>query len=352
MKTGFALCLAVLALFGGATAAPRLEGAFPLMCTPYTDDAGVDYAVLADQAEFMESCGVGGIVWPSANDTLSMSDEEFEKGLDAFFERAAAKRFRAVPVAVCPGLTSADAISRAKAADRLARQHGVEIALLVRPPDDAKGDEDVERHYRSLAAEVRLPTIIQTYNGGKTPQPSVALLVRLAEDFPGVYGWVKEESPGDKVNKRIEELIAHKPAIKGVFSGWGALGWLYQGPRLGTCGVITQRPAYSDLLAFMADKIASGADASDPELADAYAKYLSMCNLGEVMTGSMHNMRGPHLYVLQQRGVLRNTLTREKAPKDDPQGRKWIARAYEPTDTEKAEIMGRFQALRKYLRHE
>lgn len=352
MKIQLALGLAVVTLCGGASAAPRLEGAFPLMSTPYTEDAELDYAVLADEAEFMNSCGVGGIVWPSASEALSMSDEEFERGLDAFFERAASKRFQAVPVAICPGLSSVDAISRARVADRIARNHGVEIALLVRPPDDARDDADMERHYRALAAEVPLPMIIQTYNGRQTPQPSVALLVRLAEDFPGIYGWVKEESPGDKVNRRIEELVAHKPTIRGVFSGWGALGWLYQGPRLGTCGVITQRPAYSDLLVFMAGKIAAGADGSDPELADAYGKYLSMCNLGEVMADSGHPMRGPHLYVLQQRGVFRNTLTREKAPEDDPQGRKWVVTEYKPTDTEKAEIMGRFRALQNFLRNE
>ncbi|NLT71621.1 MAG: hypothetical protein GXX91_13135, partial [Verrucomicrobiaceae bacterium] len=89
MKSTFAFCIAVLVLCGETSAAPRLEGAFPLMCTPYTEDAGVDYAVLADEAEFMDACGVGGIIWPSASDTLSMSDEEYEKGLDAFFERAA-----------------------------------------------------------------------------------------------------------------------------------------------------------------------------------------------------------------------------------------------------------------------
>ena len=183
------------------------------------------------------------------------------------------------------------------------------MAILARPPDNAKDDADMERHYRTLAKATTLPVIIQTYNG-KSPQPSVELLIRLAKEFPENLGYVKEESPGLQVNGRMEQLVAD-PAIKTVFSGWGGKGWVYQATRIGTRGVISQRPAYASLFVKIWKRAKDGADASDPELADAYAKYLYMANLGDIFsTWGDDEMRGPHLYVLERLGIFRNRLTR------------------------------------------
>ena len=162
------------------------------------------------------------------------------------------------------------------------------------------------------------------------------LLVQLAKDYPEVYGYVKEESPGSAVNARIAQLVAAKPAIRTVFSGWGAKGWLYQGRALGTEGMITQRPAYADLLA----RMWAAEQRGDPDgtLADLYAKFLLMVNLGENFGGSDDQMRGPHLYVLQRRGVFTNTYTRRRAPKGGAGGRKWLVDEVKLSSAEKAEI--------------
>ncbi|HQA39586.1 MAG TPA: hypothetical protein PLW27_11795 [Kiritimatiellia bacterium] len=220
------------------------------------------------------------------------------------------------------------------------------MAILARPPDDAKTQADIDAHFRALAAIAQCPVIIQTYNG-KSPQPDVALVVRLAKDYPGIYGYVKEESPGLQVNSRIAELVAAKPVIKTVFSGWGAKGWLYQSRRLGTEGMITQRPGYADLLARMWREQQAG----DPNgrLADVYSKLLLMYNLGDVFASADDEMRGPHLYVLQKRGVFVNTYTRRPAAKDDKRGRKWIVDEVRLSDLQKAEIDARLEACRPYL---
>ena len=121
---------------------------------------------------------------------------------------------------------------------------------------------------------------------------------------------MKEESPGLQVNGRMEQLVAD-PAIKTVFSGWGGKGWVYQATRIGTRGVISQRPAYASLFVKIWKRAKAGADASDPELVDAYSKYLYMANLGDIFsTWGDDEMRGPHLYVLERLGIFRNRLTR------------------------------------------
>lgn len=285
-----------------------LEGPFPLLVTPWTEEAKVDIPVLAKEADYVAAQGVGGLVWPSAGDAVA-KDEGYEEGLTALAEQMIRAKRKTVVTAVCSGANSAAAIECVRTAERVARRTGARMAILARPPDDATNQTMIVDHYMSLARATTLPVIVQTFNG-KSPQPAVTNLVRLMRSYPEVYGYVKEESPGLTVNGRMAEILAHKET-KGVFSGWGGKGWVYQGSQIGTCGVISQRPAYASLFVKVWDRLKAGADASDPELADAYAKYLYMANLGDIFSKwGDDEMRGPHLYVLQKLGIFRNRLNR------------------------------------------
>ena len=324
-----------------AMLAVALKGFFPLLVTPYTERAELDVPVFVREAEFAAEKGAAGIIWPTAGEVETLESlGEYRAGLDALASAAAEGRFKATLTAICPGKTSSQAIERAKFACGLGKKYGLEIAILARPPDDATNQTMMAEHYCALGHAVDCPVIIQTYNK-KSPQPDVKLLIDLAAEFPGVYGWVKDESPGLQVNGRMKELLAASPVIKTVFSGWGGKGFLYQGPRIGTRGLISQRAGYADLLSAVVRRVEAGFDSSDPKLCDLYSKYLLMANLGDVFSKSDDEMRGSHLYVLVKRGVFRNTYTRVKAPKDDPQGREWMVEEYVPTDAEKAEIEAR-----------
>lgn len=183
------------------------------------------------------------------------------------------------------------------------------MGILARPPLDAGDQDDMLSHYRAVAKATTLPVIIQTFND-VSPQPSVDVLVTLAREYPNVFGYVKEESPGEQVNARMEELVSH-PEIKTVLSGWGGKGWIYQGSRIGTRGVISQRAPYAPLFAKVWNRMKEGKDARDVEMSDAFSKYLYMANLGDVYCEKGDDvMRGPHLYVLEKLGIFRNRLTR------------------------------------------
>ena len=343
--------LAMCVLIAGMVVAggdPAVRGPFPLLCTPWTADGALDVPTLVKEAEFVDSCGVAGILWPTAGEVYDLVKEgEYDKGLEALAARAAKPGFRARLSAICPGKTSADALDRVRTVNALMAKHGIRMAILARPPDDAKTQDDIAAHYRALGAIAKCPVIIQTYNG-KSPQPSVELLVQLAKEFPDIYGYVKEESPGGQVNTRMARLVAAKPAIHTVFSGWGAKAWLYQGPRIGSEGIITQRPAYADILAYLFRQQENGD--KDGTLIDAYSKLLLMYNIGETFGGSSDTMRGPHLSVLQKRGVFKNTYTRKRPPKDDKSGRRWIVEECSLSEAEKAEIDRRLAACKPYLK--
>ena len=238
-----------------------------------------------------------------------LSAEEYEAGLRALAEWVAGAASPRV-VAVCPGHDSAEVLERARTVQCIANETGACMGLLARMPDDAADQTAIEAHYRALAGVVRMPVVIQTFNDGKSPQPDVELLVRLARDYPAIYGNVKEESPGGKVNARMAELLRH-PEIKTVFSGFGGKAWMFQGTKIGTDGVISQRPAYASLFVRIYTLLKEGRQSDDPELAGTYAKYLYVCNLGDTFGETDDMMRGPHLYVLQKLGIFRNRLTRD-----------------------------------------
>ena len=332
---------------------PAMRGPFPLLCTPWTAEGALDVPTLVNEAEFVDSCGVAGIIWPTAGEVYDLVEEgEYEEGLDALAARAAKPGFNARLTAICPGKNSADALARVKTVNALMEKHGVKMAILARPPDDATTQNDMAAHYRALGAIAKCPVIIQTYNGMKTtPQPDVELLIQLAKEFPYIYGYIKEESPGSLVNARMAQLIAAKPVIHSVFSGWGAKAWLYQGPRLGTDGIITQRPGYADILAYLWRQQQNGD--KDGTMVDAYCKYLLMINIGDTFGaggGSDGQMRGPHLHVLVKRGAFKNMYTRKRAPKDDKSGKKWIVNECVLTPAEKAEIERRMAACAPYMK--
>jgi len=339
------LAICGLAALFGCAAQPRaiaaardenpIRGPYPLLVTPWTEDAKLDVEVLVKEADYVESCGTGGIIWPTAGEVIgNLSVDEFEAGLNALAERSVAKGYQARITAICPGKTSAAAVGLVQRVQAIADRTGAKMAILARPPDDATNQVMILEHYRQLAKATKLPVIIQTFNGKKhTPQPSVDVIVQLAREYPAVYGYVKEESPGLKVNARMAELLKH-PEIKTVLSGWGGKGWMYQGTKIGTRGVISQRPAYASLFVRIYRLIDEGRQSDDPELASTYAKYLYMCNLGDTFAETDDTMRGPHLFVLQQLGIFRNRLTR------DGKGR---VTSFEMSEAEQREVCQRMR---------
>jgi len=81
--------------------------------------------------------------------------------------------------------------------------------------------------------------------------------------------------------------------------------------------------------------------------ADAFSRLLLMLNLKETIP--CNQLRGFHLYVWMKRGIFKNMLSREYAPKNViPE--KPILREMQLTEIAKAEIDSRFEALRPYLR--
>lgn len=171
-------------------------------------------------------------------------------------------------------------------------------------------------------------------------------MLEPAKRNPKVFGYIKEES-GD-CNGRMAREIAQKPLVHTVFSAWGSYQWVHQARRIGTEGVISERPTYADLLTYIWEQLENG-DKNDT-LTDAWAKYVLMLNLRNFIDGN--DLRGHHLYVLQKRGIFKNLLSREFEWKNGKRiiPKNMILKELKFTQAQKDEVETCFASLSPYLK--
>jgi dihydrodipicolinate synthase/N-acetylneuraminate lyase len=320
-----------------ATADPKIRGPFPILSTPFTASGAVDFDVLANQARFVDWCGCPGMIWPQSGDSVDLltTDEKLQ-GMEVLAQAA-----RGLRTALCLGVQgkdTAEMLTFAKHAEKLAP-----AAIISRPPDSGRTEDDLRQYWRALAAVAQRPVIIQTTGGVayKGPTPSVQLLIELAQEFPH-FGYVKEEA--NPVIARTRALLAARPPIRRVFSARGGLGWLYES-RLGTEGLITERAVYADVLTRIWELQQSGSDPA--ALKDAYSKFLLMTNLAETHPGG--GLRGFQLYLWKKRGVFQTMVSRHRGPGNTiPASPNFSELKLTAEDI--AEIEYRFEALKPYLK--
>jgi len=194
---------------------PKVRGPFPILSTPFTASGDVDCDVLAKEAQFVDWCGCPGMIWPQSGDSVDLlTTEEKLHGMEVLANAVRGRRS-----ALCLGVQGKDTeemLLFAEHAEKLAP-----AAIISRPPDSGKTENDLRQYWRALAAVVKRPVIIQTSGGTqyKGPAPSVKLLIELAKESP-YFGYVKEET--SPIVSRMKELVAAKPTIKKVFSAMGA----------------------------------------------------------------------------------------------------------------------------------
>ncbi len=326
---------------------PRMRGPFPILSTPFHEDGRVDYETLAKAVQFVDDCGCPGVIWCQANPCIDLlTFEEKKQGYEAC---AKALQGRKIMLTFgCNGKDAAQAVREAKAAEEIAAKYPrTNIAIASRPPDTGKTQEDIRDYYEKIAAVVKRPVIIQTYVNNTCPAPKVSLLVELAKKYPTIYGYIKEESDGPKANDRMLEEVKNKPVIHAVYSAWGGWQWLYQSRRLGSEGLVTERCAYADLLTYIWEQMENGD--KNGTLDEAFSRLGLMLNLDRTVGGN--NLRGFSLYILQKRGVFKNTVSREYPNKADKKaGRPWHTSTFTLRQSYKDEIDTRFASLKKFLK--
>lgn len=328
----------------------RLRGPLPIISTPFLESGAVDYDVLGKEARFIIKAGCSGAIWPQSEDSYDLlTNDEKKKGIEIILQ--ATKSLKGKAVIGCQGKDNAEMLEFAEFIENAAKKYNHNAVIISRPPDNGKTEEDLMDYYSSLGNVVTLPVIIQTGGGERYRgvMPSVKMLVELAKRFPKTFGYIKEES--GNASSRIMEEVKEKPVIKTVFSAMGGTQWLYQGRKLGSEGLITERPAYADLVSYIWKQMENG-DVNNT-LDDAFSKLLLMVNAETMFPGEgmRTGMRCPHIYILKKRGIFKNCVSRAWEIKD---GHKVVPESpivvdLEMTNEQKDEVDRRYESLKPYL---
>ena len=235
--------------------------------------------------------------------------------------------------------------------ERVAERHpSAKIAMISRPPDDARSQADIESAWDALGRIAKRPVIFQTYGTKKTPTPTVELIVRLAERHPHAFGYVKEEAAGWEANVRMQQEIKSKPVMKTVFAGWGGWQWLLQLRHCGSEGLVTERCAYAPILGEIWRRYERGERGL--ALTEAYAMYRLLIDQRNMPGG----LRGYSLYLLNKAGVFSNMVSRqyEKAKVTEGgsfgAGRRWKLETTELNDLQKKELDLLYDDMIEYSR--
>ena len=300
-----------------APAEKDLRGAFIILSTPFTESKALDYEDLAREVQFLDKCGVQGLVWPQfSSELVQLTKEERLRGMDVLADATRGKK----PVLVLgvQGADTAEMLEYASHAEKLAPD-----AMIAIPPTRAKSIDEYHEYYRELCKLAKRPVFTQTSGGAPGLELSVDFMVGLAREFPN-FGYIKEEH--DPVIARMRALITHRPdPIKRVFGATFGTSSLYE-MRVGSDGTITGGAMYADVYAQLWSLHQQNKMA---EKRDLFSKLMLMLNLD-------HDIPGARLYLMKKRGIFKTSVSRQKETR--------------VTAEEIAEIEYRFDTLKPWLR--
>jgi 4-hydroxy-tetrahydrodipicolinate synthase len=299
----------------GAAVQKPMRGVFPIMATPFTNSKVLDFEDLAKEVDFLERCGVHGMVWPqNASGYRSLNKEERLRGMEVLAQ--AAKGRKPALVLGVQAANQEQMLGFAEKAESLAPD-----ALIAMPPYEANSLDEYRRYYQALARLTRRPVFIQTTGGARNINPPVEFLIELAKEYPNL-GYVKEEIA--PLIERMKTLVKNKPVIKGVFSGNDSVGMTYE-MRFGADGTMPSA-GFADIQAQVWDLYQAG---QHNQARAIFASLLLMIN-------TMRLVPNVTPYMMKKRGVFKTAVTR--------------GRDLELTPDEIQEIEWNFEGMKPYLR--
>lgn len=201
-------------------------GIIPAVITPMTEDEELDEKGMERLIAHLIEAGVDGIFTVgTAGEFWALSAEEKQRIYQCTVSCAKGK----VPVYLGTGAnTTREAVRLAE----LAQQAGADCLSVLTPTFIAPSDEELFRHYRSIARAVDLPVLLYTNPDRTGVNISADLAVRLAEEVENIAG-IKDSS-GDL--GLTAEYLRRTPDDFHVLMGRDTL--IYAGLAQGAAGAI------------------------------------------------------------------------------------------------------------------
>lgn len=285
------------------------RGVYSVLPTPFDSTGEVDVSSLRRVVDLYLAAGIDGVTILGVTGEVARLDEK-ERAL--VLETVVKHAHGKVPVIAG---TTAHGLKTCITYSRQARQAGAS-AVMVSPPRMAKlNSEAVVAHFKSLAAAVDLPIVVQDYPpiSGFTMEP--ALLARIAREVPSARTIKLEDPPTPLKTARI--LVAAGDVPVSILGGLGGV-FLFEELLAGAGGVMTGF-AVPEILVRVVKLFRAG---QTDQAADCFYRFVSLMRF-EFQEGIGMAIRKE---LLRRRGALAEASIRAPGPPLDASTREALDR--------------------------
>ncbi|MCI0698543.1 dihydrodipicolinate synthase family protein [candidate division KSB1 bacterium] len=207
-----------------------MKGVYSVLPTPFTPGGEIDVPSFKRVIDLYIRAGVDGLTASGVtSETARLSDAERLSMLEAVMAHVN-KRVPVVIGASTEGLRTCIELSKKAKALGAA-------AVMISPPRMPKlNSEAVVRHFRSVAAAIDIPIIIQDYPPVSGFTMEASLLVRIARELPSVRTIKLEDAP---TPYKIARVLERADGLTiGIFGGLGGT-YLLEELMAGATGAMT-----------------------------------------------------------------------------------------------------------------
>jgi 4-hydroxy-tetrahydrodipicolinate synthase len=188
----------------------KIEGVYPALITPFTNDDGVDVGGLRRLVEFTIDGGVSGIVpCGTTGESATLSHEEHKKVIEVVVDRST------VPVIAGTGSNNTqEAVELTKhAADA-----GAAACLLITPYYNKPNVKGLKEHFKKIGDAVDIPLILYNIPSRTGQNISAETQIELASEITNLKA-VKEASGDLKQVGTIIQMAAERGLDYSIMAG-------------------------------------------------------------------------------------------------------------------------------------
>jgi len=190
------------------------EGVYPILATPFHDDESIDLESFDRLIRFMGRLGVDGVtILGVLGESNRLFDDERRQ-----LTQTAVNAAGEMPVIVG---TSHSGTRAALGLSQMAESLGAHGVMVTPQAEPVPNDDRVFEYYRTIAAGIGIPLVVQDHPASTNVHMSVPLLLRLVNEIPRVASIKEEATPTPpKIRALLQGMKDRKVPI---LTGLGAL---------------------------------------------------------------------------------------------------------------------------------
>ena len=273
-----------------------MRGVFPILITPFDEQARIDEESLRRLIEFNLAAGVHGLGVALGSEIFKLSEAERDQVTRIVVDQVRGQ----VPVVINTGAAGTDL---AVFYSRTAERNGADALMVMPPAFMPAGPDEIREYFRAISNAVGIPIFIQD-------TPSAPVSAGLARQVAEECRWVRyikvESLP---ITTRVADMVAQAGDRLVVFGGAGG-SYFIEELRRGSVGTM---PFCSQPEAFV--EVWNLYQRGDERAARAlFDRTIALVNRIAAQGTVFYHV---HKEILRQRGVIRTAKVRSPAPSVD-----------------------------------